>query len=146
MKAALQVLLFLGGNTKVRPPVSRHQFPEDPIFLSGGKHRGRLLSELVKEDPAYCRWILQHAEARACLAIHGFSRCLAEAVLDETARTHGVFTAKLADLGRHIPATAHHSGMSAFQLADCLQHELHVYKAVVHLPENLPINTFYLGV
>ncbi|CAE7517199.1 unnamed protein product [Symbiodinium pilosum] len=38
-------------------------------FVEGGKHRGRLLSELVKEDPAYCRWILQHAEEETALPV-----------------------------------------------------------------------------
>ncbi|CAE7493444.1 unnamed protein product, partial [Symbiodinium sp. CCMP2456] len=34
-----------------------------PGFLSGGKHGGRALSDLVTEDPAYCQWILRAAKA-----------------------------------------------------------------------------------
>ncbi|CAE7271881.1 unnamed protein product [Symbiodinium sp. CCMP2592] len=34
-----------------------------PGFLSGGKHHGRALSEVVAQDPAYCQWILREAEA-----------------------------------------------------------------------------------
>eukprot|EP00439_Symbiodinium_sp_Y106_P029635 s6060_g3.t1 len=34
-----------------------------PGFLSGGKHHGRALSDVVAQDPAYCQWILREAEA-----------------------------------------------------------------------------------
>lgn len=34
-----------------------------PGVLSGGKHHGRALSDVVAQDPAYCRWILRAAEA-----------------------------------------------------------------------------------
>ncbi|CAE7493465.1 unnamed protein product [Symbiodinium sp. CCMP2456] len=38
-------------------------------FASGRKHRGRPMSEVVAEDPAYCLWVLQ--EAKAATASHG---------------------------------------------------------------------------
>ena len=30
---------------------------------SGGKHKGRPLSEVVDEDPVFCQWILREAQA-----------------------------------------------------------------------------------
>ena len=33
------------------------------INIPGGKYRGRHVSELVTEDPAYCQWILRVAKA-----------------------------------------------------------------------------------
>eukprot|EP00439_Symbiodinium_sp_Y106_P073182 s454_g13.t1 len=35
---------------------------EQGMLVIGGKHRGRRLSELVAEDPAYCHWILREAQ------------------------------------------------------------------------------------
>jgi len=36
-----------------------------PGVLSGGKHHGRALSDVVAQDPAYCQWILREAEDQA---------------------------------------------------------------------------------
>eukprot|EP00439_Symbiodinium_sp_Y106_P024062 s6060_g2.t3 len=36
---------------------------ERGAFASGRKHRGRPMTEVVAEDPAYCSWVLQEAEA-----------------------------------------------------------------------------------
>ena len=32
---------------------------------AGAKHKGRPMSEVVAEDPGYCQWVLQQAEACA---------------------------------------------------------------------------------
>lgn len=42
---------------------------ERGAFASGSKHRGRRMSEVVAEDPAYCLWVLKEAEVPT--ASHG---------------------------------------------------------------------------
>ncbi|CAE7271895.1 unnamed protein product [Symbiodinium sp. CCMP2592] len=35
---------------------------EDGVLAAGGRHKGRLLSDLVVDDPTYCQWILRTAQ------------------------------------------------------------------------------------
>lgn len=35
---------------------------EQGLLVTGGKHRGKKMSELVAEDPSYCQWILRAAK------------------------------------------------------------------------------------
>jgi len=39
-----------------------HLKDDKHVYASGGKHQGRLMSEVVVEDPAYCQWIIRKVE------------------------------------------------------------------------------------
>ena len=61
VRLALMAMAFLAK--WAAPTFSMAPTPSNDMEMSFGKHRGRLISEIVEDDPSYLQWLLGQAEA-----------------------------------------------------------------------------------
>ena len=62
---SLRLLVIVSTGSSNSPCYTRQGLPHDTIKdmpIGFGKHRGKMMSELVKEDPGYCQWVLEKAD------------------------------------------------------------------------------------